>query len=413
MILEIRLSNFFSIKDELVLDMRAGNIKTQKTQTLQANTFAYKDEQILKSVAVYGANASGKSNIIKAIRFCCSMVFSSHNHNEDTVFSFSPFKFEGYSHKPSRFFIRFVIGEIEYEYSFSLTLTEFITEELYYYPNGRRAKIFTRDETCGKEKNKIYHFGQIIRKPMDVAENTSRKTLYISRASQMDRDIAKDIFRFFQVKIVFKHPLNDLSVVFEFYKNKDLLLKALKIVDSDIVDIKINSFGRDGFSFNDNETPLRELTDVDKLPIFTFHKVDSNISFDFAKEESAGTQALFGMMILILNSVNDNKILFVDEIESSLHSKIVEYVAGLFHASASAQIIYTTHNTNLLNLDKLRKDQIYFVNKRKDGSSDLYSLFDYKDFRDTMDVEKAYLQGRFDAIPYIDDSPDNLKTLIQ
>jgi AAA15 family ATPase/GTPase len=103
MILEIRLSDFFSIKDELVLDMRAVNSKTQKTQTLQANTFAYKDEKILKPVAVYGANASGKSNTIKAIRFYCSMVFSSHNHNEDTVFSFVPFKFANPSTDVYRF----------------------------------------------------------------------------------------------------------------------------------------------------------------------------------------------------------------------------------------------------------------------------------------------------------------------
>ncbi|MDR0605980.1 MAG: AAA family ATPase [Bacteroidales bacterium] len=414
MILEIRLSNFFSIKNEIVLDMRAGNSNTQKTQALRANTFTYKDEQILKSVAVYGANASGKSNIIKAIRFCCAMVFSSHNNNENTTFNFSPFKFEGYPHKPSRFFIRFVAGEIEYEYSFSLTRNEIITEELYYYPNGRRAKIFTRDETLGKEKGDIYSFGSVIRKPLDVAENTSRKTLYISRASQMDRDIAKDIFRFFQQKIVFKRPLSDLFVVFEFAQSKNLLLKALTIADSDIVDIKINSFSRDSdFSFHDNKTPIQKLSPSDNLPIFTFHKTDPEISFDFAKEESTGTQALFSMMMMILYSINNNNILFIDEIESSLHSKIVEYIVELFHTSNSAQIIYTTHNTNLLNLNKLRKDQIYFVNKRDDGSSDLYSLFDYKDFRDTMDVEKAYLQGRFDAIPYIDDSLDNLKTLIQ
>ncbi|MDR1098771.1 MAG: AAA family ATPase [Tannerella sp.] len=323
MILEIRLSNFFSIKDEIVLDMRAGNSKTQKTQALHANTFAYRDEQILKSVALYGANASGKSNIIKAIRFCCSMVSSSHNHNEGTAFNFSPFRFEGYPHKPSQFFIRFVAGEVEYEYSFSLTRTEIITEELYYYPNGRRAKIFMRDETLGKEKNKIYNFGAAIRKPLDVAENTSRKTLYISRASQMDRDIAKDIFRFFQEKIVFSHPLSDLFVVFEFAKNKDLLLKALKIADSDIVDIKIKSFSRNrDFAFHDNETPVQEISHTDKLPIFTFHKTDPEISFDFAKEESDGTQALFGIMMMILDSVKNNKTLLVDEIESSLHSKI-------------------------------------------------------------------------------------------
>jgi AAA15 family ATPase/GTPase len=412
MILEIRLSNFFSIKDEIVLDMRAGHSKTQKTQALQANTFTYKDAQILKSAAIYGANASGKSNIIKAIRFCCDMILSSHNYNENSIFNFTPFKFENYPQRPSKFFIRFVIGEVEYEYSFSLTRTEIITEELYYYPNGRRAKVFSRDETDGKEKSKIYSFGAVIRKPMDVAENTSRKTLYISRASQMDRDIAKEIFNFFQQKIVFNHSLNELFFIFQFVENKNLLLKALKIADSDIVDIKINSFKKNDFSFDDKETPMITITS-DVLPMLTFHKKDPNIPFDFLKEESAGTQALFGLMMVILDSVQLNKILLIDEIENSLHSKIVEYIVELFHAGSSAQIIYTTHNTNLLNLNKLRKDQIYFVNKRDDGSSDLYSLFDYKDFRDTMDVEKAYLQGRFDAIPYINDSLDNLKTLIK
>ena len=91
----------------------------------------------------------------------------------------------------------------------------------------------------------------------------------------------------------------------------------------------------------------------------------------------------------------------------------MEYIFTLFHRSAGAQLICTTHNTNLLDLHKMRKDQIYFVNKKEDGSSDLYSLFDYKDFRDTMDLEKAYLQGRFDAVPYIDDSELNLKSLIE
>jgi AAA15 family ATPase/GTPase len=413
MVLEIRLSNFYSIKDEIVLDMRAGGSKSAKAQKLHANTFTYKDEQILKSAAIYGANASGKSNIIKAIRFCRDLILSSHSYNENTVFNFTPFKFENYPQQPSKFFIRFVAGEVEYEYSFSLTRTEIITEELYHYPNGRRAKIFSRDETLGKEKGKIYSFTAAIRKPMDVAENTSRKTLYISRASQMDRDIAKEIFNFFQHKIAFNHSLNDLFLLLQFTESKNLLLKALKIADSDIVDVKINSFRTNDFSFNDNVTPIINIKASGAIPIATFHKKDPSIPFDFSKEESAGTQILFGLMMVILESVQDSKVLLIDEIENSLHSKIVEYIIELFHVSSSAQIIYTTHNTNLLNLDKLRKDQIYFVNKRDDGSSDLYSLFDYKDFRDTMDAEKAYLQGRFDAIPYIDDSLNNLKNIVQ
>jgi AAA15 family ATPase/GTPase len=151
---------------------------------------------------------------------------------------------------------------------------------------------------------------------------------------------------------------------------------------------------------------------VPQLSITTFHKSNPKIAFDFTTEESAGTQALFVFMLTILDVVKNNKILLVDEIELSLHTKIVEYIIELFNTSKSAQLIYSTHNTNLLNLDKLRKDQIYFVNKKEDGSTDLYSLFDYKDFRDTMNVEKAYLQGRFDAIPYINDTFENLKSLL-
>jgi AAA15 family ATPase/GTPase len=415
MVLEIRISNFFSIKDEIVLDMRAGNSKTLKTKTLQSNSFAYKDTQILKSVAIYGANASGKSNIIKAIRFCCSMLFLSHTYNENTTFNFSPFKFEGYQQQPSKFFIRFVTAEVEYEYSFSLTCTEIITEELYYYPNGRRAKVFTRDETRGKEKNKIYSFGTAIRKPMDVAENTSRKTLYISRASQMDRDIAKDVFTFFYSTFILNYLNHNVQVIEKLYNdNRDTLLKALKIADSDIINVSFKKIAPSSRNINivKNQVELQDVI-MEQLIFNTYHKANDKVTFNLAVDESSGTQTLFFIMLSIIDIIKNNKILLIDKIESSLHSKMVEYIVELFHASSRAQIIYTTHNTNLLNLNKLRKDQIYFVNKRADGSSDLYSLFDYKDFRDTMDVEKSYLQGRFDAIPYIDDSPDNLKSLLK
>jgi len=418
MILEIRLSNFFSIKDEIVLDMKAGNGKSKNMRKLQANTFAYEDERILKSVAVYGANASGKSNIVKAIRFCASMIFQSHMHNENTIFRFFPFKFEDYAKKPSRFLIRFVLNDVEYEYSFSLTTSEIISEELYYYPNGRRAKIFTRHENEYKSKNEIYSFSSVIRKPMDVAENTSRKTLYISRASQMDRELPKEIFRYFNETFILNYlNYGNKTVETLFTQNKNTLLNALRIADSDIVDVRLEKKSlpaKDVFiDITDTENKISSQAVTKEHLIFkTFHKANDKIPFDLLADESSGTQKLFFIMLSIIDIVKNNKILLIDEIEGNLHSKIVEYIIGLFHASKSAQIIYTTHNTNLLDLTKLRKDQIYFVNKRDDGSSDLYSLYDYKDFRDTMDVEKAYLQGRFDAIPYIDSSEDTLKQLI-
>jgi hypothetical protein len=131
-----------------------------------------------------------------------------------------------------------------------------------------------------------------------------------------------------------------------------------------------------------------------------------------ASEESSGTTNLFIILLSVLDIVKNNKVLLIDEIEASLHTSIIEFIIKLFYSSESAQLIFSTHNTKLLDLDKIRKDQVYFVNKQSDASTDLYSLFDYKDFRDTMDVEKAYLQGRFDAIPVIDDSRANLKSLI-
>ncbi len=416
MILEIRLSNFFSIKDEIVLDLRAGNINTQKSKALKQNVFDFGKTKVLKTVALYGANASGKSNIIKAIRFCNSMVFISHTFNENTTFSFMPFKFKAYPNKPSTYFIRFVSNNVEYEYSFSLTGTEIITESLYYYPKGRRAKIFTRDERLGKSKKEKYSFGTLIKRPMDVVENTSRKTLYVSRASQMDRIVAKEIFKYFNETFILGYNgFNARSVEILLTENKELLLQALKIADNDIVDIKTKKELQKGknlkFDFASNHTSVEDVEE-EHLKITTYHKSSPKIPFDFNTEESAGTKKLFFIMLTILDIVKNNKILLIDEIESSLHPAIVEYIIEMFNASKQAQLIYSTHNTKLLNLNKLRKDQIFFVNKKEDASTDLYSLYDYNDFRDTMDVEKAYLQGRFDAVPFIDDSTKNLKSII-
>ena len=416
MILEIRLSNIFSIKNEIVLDMKSGGSKSKNASSLSSNCFRIKDYELLKSVAIYGANASGKTSIIKAISFCCMMVLNSHNHNEGAIFNYKPFKFEGFSKKPSSFFIRFIHEGVEYEYSFSFTQTEIVTESLYYYPNDRRAEVFVRDERKGKEKKDIYSFKSAIKRPMDVAINTSKKTLFISRASQMDRDVAKNVFNFFNTSLMFSPNLPAEAVETLFNTYKSVLLTALQIADSDIVDIKLKKekIHSKHVILPTTPTDTIPVKDIEQthLMFTTFHKSDPSIPFNLEQEESAGTQKLFFNMLLIIDIIKNNKTLLWDEIDLSLHSKIVEYIFTLFNSGNGAQLICTTHNTNLLNLHKMRKDQIFFVNKSIDGASDLYSLFDYKDFRDTMDPEKAYLQGRFDAVPYIDDSELTIKSLL-
>lgn len=379
MVLEIRLSNMFSFRDEVTLDLQAAKIQTKKARELEGNLFSVDGEQMLKSVALFGANASGKSNVIKAIRACVNMVRSSHNYNVDTKFAISPFKFEDYANKPSSFYIRFLLNGVEYEYSFSFMHDEIITETLYYYPNGRKSLVFSRDESRGTEKKDIYEFKTVIKRPFDVADNTSKKTLYISRASQMDREIAQKIFLFFCNDIVLDYQVANIDSLDNlFKKRKEQMLEVLRTADSDIIDFKIQNNA-----------------------ITTFHRTNPSVAFDFETEESEGTKTLFRMMVRMIGIIHKGKMLLVDEIDNSLHTQLVEFVIGMFNHSDHAQLIYTTHNTHLLNTDFQRRDQVYFVNKREDGSSDLYSLFDFKDFRDTLDMEKAYLQGRFDAIPYI------------
>lgn len=411
MILEITLTNFFSISEKITLDLQAANIQTKEARALADNTFSVGNERLLKTVAIYGANASGKSNIIKAVKAAVDMILDSHNYNEGDSFGFKPFKF-GEKNAPSEFYIRFIIDGIEHEYSFTCTRDEIITESLYYYPKGRRALIFSRDERIAGGKKEKYEFTNVIRRPMDVASNTSRKTLFISRASQMDREKAKEVYRWFNEQLVFSvkdNPKYDIGTrlskeylnkyihhisfstasrynnILDYYNtilnnNREYLLNALKAADSDIVE----------FTYKDGE-------------LTTFHRCNPALPFDFNTEESEGTKILFKIMLTVMDVVRNNKVMFLDEVETSLHTRLVEYLISLFHSSKSAQLVFTTHNTHLLDMTRFRKDQIFFVNKRDDGSSDLYSLFDYKDFREKMDLEKAYLQGRFDAVPYINE----------
>ena len=365
---------------------------------------------------MYGANASGKSNIIKAIRFCNAMVFESDRHNENTIYNFQPFKFNGLNRKPSYYFIRFINDGIEYEYSFSLTRTQIITESLYFYPKGRRSEVFSRNELAGNNKKDKYSFQSVIKRPLDVAQNTSNKTLFISRASQMDRGIAKDIFNYFHNKFILRYFEFGISVIGTLSnQNKKSLIEALRIADSDIVDLKIKVLKKEGKHINANLTDLKlsvEDAIQDHLQIKSYHKTSPNTAFDFFTEESSGTIKLFFIMLTILDIVKNDKVLLIDEIGESLHTDIIQYIFNLFNASNRAQLICSTHNTNFLDLKKFRKDQIYFVNKNDSASTDLYSLFDYSDFRDTMNLEKAYLQGRFDAIPFVNDSIGNLKSII-
>lgn len=411
MILRIELENFYSIKDSLVIDFRAAKINTAKTRELKNNVFEWNGTPILKSIGLFGPNASGKSNIISAISICCRIILDSHLNVEGGSFNFEPFKFEGYSNKPSRFLIDFVCNNVEYEYSFELTKTEILKESLYYYPQGRRARLFTRDESA--EKPYIFAEGAFT-KPADVVASTSKVNLFLSRACSMNRDKAVELYGYFMNTFLLRViPMNNLQVAETYFKKyRDLLLAALQCCDSDIVNIdlvknKIRSqqpIATSQSSFEIVETEIGHFV--------TYHKFDPSVIFDMDMDESTGTKELFGLLLSLLDVVRNKKALMADEFDDRLHTRLADFVIDMIHASECSQFLFSSHNTNLIDSNHFRRDQIVFVNKKEDGSTESYSLYDFKDFRDTMDAEKAYIQGRFDAVPYTDTSVNTLKRLL-
>ncbi len=411
MLLKIELENFFSIKNRICLDFIAAKTNTSQARNLSYNVIDWNGAKVLKTIGLFGPNASGKSNILKAINFCCRMILESHQHNEGAVFNFMPFKFDGYDKKPSEFLIDFVCAGVEYEYSFALTRTEVIRESLYYYPYGKRAKVFTRDENA----EEVYSFTSgVILKPKDVALNTSRKNLFLSRASSMNREMAQELYRYFlNTFLLGLVDLNSLSVEENFNAYKKIILKALTICDTDICDIKVRHEQVPAPVMPTPGTPELNFRLIDILRFQTIHKKSPDVVFDLDVEESSGTKKLFQILLRLLDVVRNKKSLMMDEFDMGLHTRLADFILDLIHASESSQLLFTSHNTNLIDMKRLRKDQIVFVNKLKDGSTEVYSLYDYKDFRENMDAEKGYIQGRFDAVPFVDSTVMNLKQLME
>lgn len=407
MILKIELENFFSIKDRIIIDFCAANIDSALTRELSHNVMMWKDIPVLKSIGLFGPNASGKSNILKAISFCCRMVLESHFYNEGVVFNFEPFKFDDCSKKPSRFLINFICDEIEYEYSFELTKTKIISESLYHYPKGKRAKVFTREATNTYDV-------KVFEKPSEVTRSTSEKNLFLSRASSMNRELAQKLYNFFLEKFMLGLVnINEVLLLDSFNKYKKIILKALEISDSDITDIEVRTE-----QIPVQMAPLPGQTELtyklaDILRFKTFHRGNKEVMFDMDMEESGGTRKLFQILLRLLDVIKHKKAIQMDEFDMGLHTRLADFVLDLIHASEGSQLLFTSHNTNLLDIKRLRRDQIVFVNKTPIGATEVYSLVDFSDFRENMNAEKGYLQGRFDAVPYIDSSVESINDLLK
>ncbi len=409
MIIQFSVENFMSIKEKVVFSMLASSDKE-----IPENLILGKKENYLKSAVIYGANASGKSNLIKAMNAVVIMMRNSNNMQPGLKLPIVPFKFDKeYVKKPSSFELIMIINNIKYVYGFVADENRIYEEYLYYYPNGKETELFERTQV-----NK-YHYTSNENVLKDIVSKNMENKFLLATATTWNYEKTKPVYEFITngIEILFDYnTIKPLS--FSLYKNdnngelKEFSLNILNeaemnisgynVTDVEITDEQLSAIPLELRGFFNKKTRSFHITT--RHNITTEDGKEEDIDLDF-EEESLGTQNMFILNPILLYVLKKGKVLIIDELDRSLHPFLVEYIVKIFNSEKynknGAQLIFNTHDTNLLNLSLFRRDQIWFTEKDyKKGATDLYPLDDFP-VRKTENVEKGYLNGRYGAIPFI------------
>lgn len=410
MLIQFSVTNFLSFRDEVIL-----SLSTNKDDSHKENLLFYKNERILPSVAIYGANAAGKSNLHKAMRAAIRMIRSSNNLQIDQPLLITPFLLDENSrNNKTKFEFIYVYNGIKYEYGFVLD-TQYVWEEyLYEYRSSKPSMIFERSNI------NTYRFTSKSKPQLSkiVDKNTSNK-LFLATATCWNSDLTKDAYMWFSNMVDTYDSQNLEELMYkEFEKNDDSLNKfMLNLLQK--ADINITNFNYEKNKQDANQM-LMDIEDFINLrfkdsgilkqpKIMTSHQVIENGKKQEYElnyfDESNGTKRLFTYGPVLKNALENGKTIIIDEIDNALHPAMTKSLIEMFQNpninKKSAQLIFNTHEISLLDLNLFRRDQIYFVEKdNKTGVSDLYSLDDFSPRR-SENIQKGYLQGRYGAMPTV------------
>lgn len=448
MLLEFSIGNFLSFKEIVTLSMVAGkSVKELENEPNQSNVF-YSPEsnhKILKSAVIYGANNSGKSNVIKAMGFVRTFILESSNEKNATDdISVIPFLLNTATEKnPSFFEIIFYINTTRYRYGFEADKKKIHAEWLYEYDKNISTKEHFLFERIINEKFKISN--KYFKEGKGKDEDTRPNALFLSLVAQLNGEKSKKIQEWFKNHFNIISGLKETTTNFtvkKFIENKKYkasivdFLKKIKIGTEDIEVSEVTNLVEetilkipDKYSDELSEVlnALKKLKNkIDKEKTSTINPKDVTVNFLYKKYDetenyiynqiidlalqSKGTKKIFSLLGPILDTTENNKVLIIDELDSSLHTLLTIEIVKLFHAKAnsSAQLIFASHDTNLLRKSLFRRDQIWFTEKNDVGATDLYSLVEYKinqatSVRNDASFEKDYLLGKYGAIPFFGD----------
>lgn len=405
MLLEYRCSNYKSIKDEVLFSMSASSDTEHSDKLID-----FKKLKINKATAIYGANGSGKSSLLESCLFLTSLVSNKPSQPGDKILVI-PHALSDID-DPTEFLIHFERKGIRYVYGISVTEDRVEKEFLYHFKVGRKAKIFDR---VGEE----YTFGAKYKSDLNKALSFQKENrVFLNTAANFtnNEDIT-NAFLFFKEDLVVNSPsfMNNwreysFNMINKNPEFKKKVVTAFNNLGIDIKDIKTESFN----------IPLHDEL-VENIPADIKEIIKSSMGeektlylkkvlFDYGifsidiDRESTGIKRLFEVLCPLIDIIENDRVLLWDEIEMGLHSSILDTLIKIFlnEKDSKAQLIFTTHDISLLNLDNLRRDQIWFTElDKEERKTDLYSLFDFKNIRKTDNISKNYIEGRYGAIPFI------------
>lgn len=404
MLIAFSIANFMSIKEKQIFSFIGSSDKS----LLESNTFDSgfgKNSRLLRSSVIYGANASGKTNIIRAFYFFQDFVRNSATSLQEgrPISTFKPFKFSATSlASPGEFEIIFIHEGVRYCYGFALTETRVTQEWLTAYPKGKPQKWFERLFDSSTQ-DYTWKIGEHFKGELSSWRALTRpNALFLSTAVQFNSKQLQPVFHWIDKNLIVIFPGIDFNGLltlnmFDDERNRTRLLNFIQVADLGIEDFQVRK----------EETSIGLQTSTRVYKISALHKIgDSSelISLDL-DQESMGTQKLFWLAGGWIKALQEGAVLLYDELSSSFHPHISRFLINQFHAPhtnrKNAQLIISTHDTNLLDENIFRRDQIWFTEKNHDQqSTKLYSLWDYSP-RKGEAFEKGYLKGRYGALPFI------------
>jgi uncharacterized protein len=417
MLIEFSVGNYRSFKEKVTFSMVAANLVSQDKNLDINNVFAVDEElSLVKSAAIYGANASGKSNLAKALQFMKWFMVNSSKETQSTEsIGVERFKLSTETDdQPSFFEIVFLLDGQQHRYGFTADREKVVSEWLFYVPKTRETQLFSRQDH-NFDIAKVY-------KADGIATKTRTNALFLSVSAQFNVEKSESILDWltYQVNLISGLDDENLSTTVSCLIDKQHhseIIELIQKLDLGIAGIEVEQIhARDVLKDVSDPQQKRLLRMLSKNNIAlntistTHRKFDSQgqqISFeefDIDDEESDGTKKIFALSSLLIDTLKNAKILIIDEFDARLHPLMSRSIVELFNSNDTnphnAQLIFMTHDTNLLSNKIFRRDQIWFTEKNRYGATSLYSLAEYK-VRNDASFESDYIKGKYGAIPYI------------